>query len=76
MSKEINYKCDICSSNEPKYKGFELQVIFTTEQDEGRGVDHYLSDEKLDLCENCMKKILKGNYVFAEGAMGHNKYCF
>lgn len=53
-----------------------LQVIFTTDQTEGRGTEPYLSNEGVDLCEKCLKKVLKGNYIFAHGAQGHNTFYF
>ena len=74
--RETIVKCDICQS-EKVIDNFKIQVLFTTEQTEGRGITPYnLSDEKLDLCESCRSHVLKGNYIFAEGAMGYNKYYF
>ena len=73
--KQEKWICDIKGcDNEPIHKGFSLQVIFTTEQTEGRGCTPHLSKETLDLCEDCMSKILEGNYVWGEGAQGHNRY--
>lgn len=74
MKKEI-YTCDIKNcENEPKHKGFKIQVIFTTEQTEGRSIHPYLSMQTIDICEECLEIVLKGNYIFADGAMGYNKY--
>lgn len=67
--------CDVCGG-EAKYETVDLHTIFTTEQTEGRSVDKYLSKQKLDLCENCMSKILDGNGLFGRGAMGNNRYWF
>lgn len=68
--------CDVCNlktSNE----AVNIQVIFTTEQNEGKPCAPYLQSEKLDLCNNCLNKVLHdGYYIFAEGAMGSNKYFF
>lgn len=75
--KTEHYTCDIGNcNNEAALKSFELQVIFTTEQNEGRGTEPYLSTVKIDLCKGCYEQIVSGNYVFATGAMGHNEYSF
>ncbi len=75
--KTENYICDIAvCTEEAYYKGSPLQAIFTTEQTEGRGVEPYLSMEKVDICKGCMSKIVKGNYVWANGAQGSNTYYF
>lgn len=67
--------CDVCQQ-ETNNKKIDIQVIFLTEQDEGRCVKPYLCNEKLNLCDNCMNTILDGQYIFAEGAMGCNRYWF
>jgi hypothetical protein len=69
------YQCDICEKP-AKHLRFSLQVIFTTEQTEGRSTSPHLSTEKLDLCEKCMEHICGGNYVWAHGAQGCNTYYF
>lgn len=67
--------CDICHKKATTHK--TLQVIFTTEQTEGRSCKPYLSfPEELDLCDDCLGKIMKGNYVFGSGAQGYNDYYF
>lgn len=71
--------CDICNKNKyPKetIKNTELTVIFTTEQTEGLRVKPYLSNQKIDICPECLATILQGNMLFAEGAQGCNKYYF
>lgn len=67
--------CDLCKE-EMVGDETELQVIFETEQNEGRSSEPYLSIEIIDICPKCMKHLLAGNYVFAVGAMGFNKYYF
>lgn len=78
--KEIILTCDIChKKNTAKgiiVKETAIEVIFTTEQTEGKGIAHYLSKERFDCCNICSKKIIKGNYVFASGAQGYNKFWF
>lgn len=81
MKKEIYY-CDICQKEAGSPRSRDLsaeetfQVIFTTEQNEGRSTESYLEYKKIDICENCRNRILIGEALFAEGAMGHNKYYF
>lgn len=75
-----NLYCDICkkqinTDNQEKFN-HELTVIFTTEQTEGYSVKPYLRTQKLDICPECMNKILEGNMVFAKGAQGINEYYF
>jgi hypothetical protein len=76
---KVLVKCDICSNdiihNINTFEG-KLQVIFTTEQTEGRSTSPYLGEEEIDLCEDCYKHLLSGNYIYAAGAMGYNKYFF
>jgi hypothetical protein len=39
-------------------------------------ISQNLSIQPMDLCDNCKKKILEGNSIYAVGAMGHNQYYF
>ena len=77
MKKET-YHCDICAEEVPKpdEKSRAFQVIFTTEQTEGRRVRPHLSYEIIDICNECMDRILKGEAVYGAGAQGHNNYFF
>ena len=70
------YICDICKAKDASEKGVSLQVIFDTEQTEGRGCPPYLSMVDVDICKDCYQKILGGNAVFASGAQGYNDYYF
>lgn len=71
------YTCDIEKCGNTKdVKKLRLQVLFTTEQTEGRSVPTYLSDETLDICNSCLEKIKSGNYVYAHGAQGYNTFYF
>jgi hypothetical protein len=75
----ITHKCDIleCQQNVNKYKKVKLQVIFTTEQTEGKSVEPYLDGNySLDLCHEHYNKVLDGNYVHATGAQGRNQFYF
>jgi len=80
-------KCDICESEIEKYRKLEngntaehksedIQVIFVTEQNEGRASKPHLVIQKLDICDKCREHILMGSYVYAEGAQGNNRYYF
>lgn len=77
--KTEKYLCDVsgCEENVPEdLRSKKIQVIFTTEQTEGRSVKPYLSTETLDICEKCLGRILEGNYLFGNGAQGYNQYNF
>lgn len=68
--------CDVCGA-ETGNKKIDIQVIFTTEQNEGRSCKPHLCNEKLNLCNKCLNNVLdNGNYIYANGAMGCNTYFF
>lgn len=74
MRKEIVvYSCDICGNQKElkEIKQINYPVIFTTDQTEGRSCDPYISQEKIDVCQDCLSKICR---VCGEGAQGFNKY--
>lgn len=70
--------CDLCHKEPEKGTirlNWQLQVIFTTEQTEGRSVKPYLEIVRLDVCYDCNDHIVKSKeYVVASGAMGQNNY--
>lgn len=71
--------CDVCEEKlliTKEYKPKKMQVIFTTDQDEGRATKPYFSIGDLDLCKKCQEKALEGNYIYVTGAQGYNKYSF
>lgn len=72
----VSITCDISDCGNPNAKPDKIQVIFESDQTEGRPVDPYLSMESFDLCSTCKAKILKGNYVFGYGAQGVNTFYF
>ncbi|MFA6974014.1 MAG: hypothetical protein WC238_04745 [Parcubacteria group bacterium] len=75
MSKKEIFTCDIHGcTNEAHLKQIPIQVIFTTEQTEGCNVEPYLSTVTMDICEEHMKYLLTGHYIFANGAQGFNEY--
>ena len=59
-----------------KINNKKLQVIFQTEQDEGRRVKDYLDTVDIDICDSCMSKILLWNYIFAKWGQWYNSYSF
>lgn len=77
MSKHESWSCDIKDcSNETNGKQKNLQVIFTTEQTEGKSVPPYLQSESIDICDSCMQRVVNGEAIFAYGAQGYNTYYF
>ena len=77
MKKEI-YICDICGeeSGAPRKGDGKVQVIFTTEQNQGISTKPYFEFVSIDWCEQCRSKALAGNAIYATGAMGYNQYYF
>jgi len=65
------FVCDICKREEVKMQSINYPVLFLTEQTEGRAVPAYISQTKLDVCQECLPKIVK---LQASGAMGNNTY--
>lgn len=78
MRKEtIVIECDVCKEKVcTTVDSIKMQIVFTTEQTEGRSTKPYFSSHNLDLCEKCLNKALTGNYIFGHGAQGHNTYYF
>lgn len=78
MSKKTIVYCDVCGIDNDGAKVWEkykMDVIFTTEQTEGRSCEPYLSDEQLDICENCIRRVIHNRkYIIASGGQGHNTY--
>ena len=74
MKTEV-YICDIKECGRKAiHKDTKLQVIFTTDQTEGRSCSPYLDNVTIDICDECMAKILDGRAIYASGAMGCNEY--
>lgn len=71
MEKTIKQRfCEICKRNRDVCQ-LKMPVLFLTEQTEGRSVDPYLSEETVDVCLECIPKVIK---VHGAGAMGYNEY--
>jgi hypothetical protein len=74
MSSKTVVTCDVCKLSEAT--NTKMQIIFLTEQTEGRPTGAHFVIDELDICPSCLKVALAGNYLFAEGAQGYNRYWF
>lgn len=61
--------CDICGIEGAK--SIKTTVRFLTEQTEGKYVTPYYELKTLDLCDECLDKVI---LIDAAGAQGNNKY--
>ena len=67
--------CDICGKKDNEIQLENLQIIFTTEQTEGRSCEPYLIKEQLEICPECLGKIVNGKSIlYGSGAQGYNKF--
>lgn len=74
MKKEI-ITCDVCESEDSISEDIQMQVVFTTEQNEGRAVKPYFEIKRIDICAVCYNRVLDSKrYMTATGAMGYNDY--
>lgn len=80
MEKTIKiYGCDLCgkeSQEKNDFKKVRLNVIWTTEQSEGKNCKPYIDDEKLLLCQGCMDRIASSLIVKAYREHGDNQFEF
>lgn len=63
------YYCDICKKEGAKT--YTTLARFTTEQNEGRMVEPYITSTKIDLCNDCLEKVV---IINGEGAQGNNTF--
>lgn len=70
------YYCDVCKERVNLNFFAKIPVIFVTEQTEGRPIKPYIDMATLDLCDTCKDRVLDGNFIFAAGAQGYNRYYF
>jgi len=68
-------KCDMEGCDNLASSGM-FQVIFTTDQTEGRSTNPYLSREEIDMCPECELRVLRGDAIWGYGAQGHNVFKF
>lgn len=72
MRKKVEIvKCDICGKEDESCKTINYPVMFFSDQTEGRPCKPYISQETIDVCDNCIRKIVK---VKGYGAQGYNNY--
>lgn len=64
--------CDACGNPVPEdSERINFPVLFTTSQEDGRVVEPYIENCKLDLCYKCKYNVIK---IKATGCMGNNEY--
>jgi hypothetical protein len=68
--------CDICGEHATNQFG-SLQVIFDHDQEDGKSkTEPYFDTVSVHLCDKDRDWMMAGNYIYAYGAMGYNKYSF
>lgn len=71
MKKTVEeYYCDICGDKAPVQE-IIYPVVFHTDQNDGHGCTPYISSEHLDVCNECLNKII---CLDAWGLQGCNEY--
>ena len=65
--------CDLCKSTKDVKKE-KIPIAFTTEQTEGRSITPYLTFEQMDICTDCLQRIVLDLPLTGHGAMGNNEY--
>lgn len=63
--------CDVCKRKVENAENITYPVIFHTHQSDGAASAPYISQKKLDVCEDCMKRVL---VLHGWGAQGSNEY--
>lgn len=58
------------------WKPQNITVVFTTDQNDGSGCKPYLSNENIDLCPDCIEKLVNSYPVIGYGAQGYNTFKF
>jgi len=76
MAKLVGYICDICaaSGREGMFTEINIPLVFYTEQTEGKGVAPYISNKKMEICQQCEHKLIDTLPIIAYGAQGYNEY--
>ncbi len=67
------YCCDICGREFDVRREVNVLVMWLTEQDSGERVEPYVGQELMDVCDECIDRVVA---VEAEGAQGVNSYRF
>lgn len=73
MATTTSVHCDLCKAP-ATHKQKQIPAKFLTEQTEGRPTTPYLSVQSLDLCNECLRRIVDGQPIVGSGARGHNTF--
>lgn len=78
MGRVVSYYCDIdgCDTPVEPKDVREYEVVFDTEQNEGRSTEPYFQPAELYLCDKHREAYMAIQPIRASGAMGFNKYKF
>jgi hypothetical protein len=69
--------CDVCRQENPTLIGGSVQVIVYQRQNKKTDYGPYLDMRELDLCPECLSKVLEGNYIFdIKEIKGYINYVF
>lgn len=75
----VNYThyCDLCGTEikSSMVEKIETNVLFTTEQTEGRPCKPYITKCSIDFCSKCFEEY-KRTLIMASGAQGRNDFRF
>lgn len=63
------YYCDLCKKEGAKT--YRTLAKFHTEQNEGRIVKPYITSTEIELCNECLEKVV---VISGEGAQGNNRF--
>lgn len=77
MSTITTIICDVhkCQNKVNDFVQGKLQVVFTTEQTEGRSIAPYMTEAMLDVCDEHIGQMIKERKMLTgSGAQGHNTY--
>jgi len=78
--RKTTISCDIAGCTvdniQAQLKLLNIEIIFITDQTEGRSTKPYLSNETMDICSACMDKRLSGESIWGHGAQGSNTFYF
>lgn len=69
--------CDVCGHDNDQdnpVSTVKIPVVFETEQTEGRPTKPYISHETIDLCKQCVSRVIEQFPLRATGCQGHNSY--
>lgn len=70
-------RCDVEGCGKEGAKPRKLDVVFVTEQTEGRSTKPHIVASVLDVCDDCIEHAISTRQLLtASGAQGHNTYRF